>query len=236
MHQPPEAQKHDEHLVMLGQLASALSHEIRNPLGTVFLLVDMLEEELQQPTNGSRLRMTEALTDIKTELVRMNDLVQNYLSLARLAELRCEPADLCTVVKGYILEIHEQLAHRGIRLHLDGLTSLGQVPLHQNTFRRVLINLIQNAIDAMSQGGTLTLRGQQDDSCVRLEVQDTGTGIVEEQLPMLFTPFHTTKPEGTGLGLYVVQQIVAAHGGTVTVTSTPGRGTTCVVTLPLAAT
>jgi signal transduction histidine kinase len=106
---------------------------------------------------------------------------------------------------------------------------------HHNAFHRVLVNLVQNAIDAMPQGGTLTLRGGQEETQAHLELQDSGNGIPEDQLPRLFMPFHTTKPEGTGLGLYRVQEVLTAHGGAITVTSTPGRGTTCTVTLPLMA-
>ena len=131
------------------------------------------------------------------------------------------------------LEMQEQLDAHGITLHLEGLGDLGQVAL-QHVFRRVLLNLVQNAVDAMPQGGTLTIRGQREETQVRLEISDTGSGIPTDQFPLLFTPFHTTKSEGTCLGLYVVQQVVAAHEGEVTVTSAPGQGTTFTITLPLA--
>jgi len=143
--------------------------------------------------------------------------------------------ELGAVVETYAQEMHKQCACRGITLRLEGLSSLGQVHLHQNAFRRVLINLIQNAIDAMPQGGELTLCGGQSSSWACLAVQDTDEGIPENQLSQLFVPFRTTKSNGTGLGLYVVREILAAHGGAITVTSTPSIGTTCLVMLPLAA-
>jgi signal transduction histidine kinase len=164
----------------------------------------------------------------------MDDLVQDYLSLARLAELRLDPVELGAVVETHAQEMHKQCSCRGITLRLDGLSSLGQVKLHQNAFRRVLINLMQNAIDAMPQGGELILCGRQAGSWACLGVQDTGEGMSADQLSQLFVPFHTTKANGTGLGLYVVREILAAHGGVITVTSTPGTGTTCLVMLPLA--
>ena len=233
MSQQPEAKKLDEHLTMLGRLASTLSHEIRNPLSAISLHVDILEEELQQPTADSCTCIAKTLTEIKAELARIGDLVQDYLSLARLAGLRHEPAAFGAVVQAFVLEMHEQLKDRGIVLHLQGLADLGQVALHHNAFRRVLLNLVHNAIDAVPPGGTLTFHGRREDSQARLEITDTGCGIPQEQFSLLFTPFHTTKPDGTGLGLYVVQQILTAHGGAVTVTSTPCKGTTCLVTLPL---
>jgi len=234
MSQPLDVPKLDDHLAMLGRLASTLSHEIRNPLGALFVLTDVLEEEVQQPAADHAAQVTPILADMRTMLSRMDNLVQDYLSLARLAELRLEPVELGAVVETYVQEMHKQCACRGITLRLEGLSSLGQVHLHQNAFRRVLTNLIQNAIDAMPQGGELTLCGRQVGSWACLAVQDTGEGIPADQLSQLFVPFRTTKSDGTGLGLYVVREILAAHGGVITVTSTPGTGTTCFVMLPLA--
>jgi two-component system sensor histidine kinase AtoS len=107
------------------------------------------------------------------------------------------------------------------------------VALHANTFRRVLLNLVQNALDAMPQGGTLTLRGWQTASHVHLDICDTGAGIPAEQLAQIFEPLYTTKPAGTGLGLYMAREIVAAHDGEIRVTSQVGSGTTFTITLPL---
>jgi two-component system, NtrC family, sensor histidine kinase HydH len=222
-----------EHLAMLGRLASTLSHEIRNPLGALCLLVDVLEEELQQSAPGSYTQVAPVLAEMRTTLSRMDNLVQDYLSLARLAELHLEPVDLGAVVETCAQEVHKQCADSSIALSLEDLASLGQVNLQQNSFRRVLINLMQNAFDAMPQGGTLTLRGWSAGSWTYLEVRDTGCGIAAEHLHKLFAPFHTTKANGTGLGLYVVREILGAHGGTINVASTPGTGTTCLVTLPL---
>jgi signal transduction histidine kinase len=97
----------------------------------------------------------------------------------------------------------------------------------------VLLNLVNNALEAMPEGGMLCLRLQPAEAAVRLEVSDTGHGIPPEQVPMLFHPFYSTKPEGTGLGLYLVHEIITAHQGNITVHSVPGEGTTFVVTLPL---
>jgi len=122
-----------------------------------------------------------------------------------------------------------------MRFRLEGVHTLGTLALHPGTFRRALLNLVQNALDAMPQGGLLTLRGQRTATDVRLQVQDTGSGIPPAQLAAIFEPLYTTKPGGTGLGLYIVQEIIAAHGGQVTVESVVGQGTTFTVTLPLEA-
>jgi signal transduction histidine kinase len=100
--------------------------------------------------------------------------------------------------------------------------------------RRAVLNLVQNAFDAMPQGGRLMLKGQGTATQVQVQVQDTGSGIPAARLAQIFEPLYTTKPGGTGLGLYIVQEIVTAHGGTVTVESAEGRGTTFTLTLPRA--
>lgn len=224
--------RRDARLTLLGRLAGSLSHEIRNPLNAVFLHVDILDEELRQPTPAHRAQLEASLHTIKTELARLQELVHDYLSLARLAEVRREPTDLGAVLTAMAEELQDALTAQGITLHLEGVAVVGPVALHPSTFRRALRNLIQNAMEAMPQGGTLTLRSERTASQVRLAIQDTGVGIPADQLPLLFVPFHTTKAEGTGLGLYVVQEIVAAHGGTVAVASAPGHGTTVTITLP----
>jgi signal transduction histidine kinase len=109
---------------------------------------------------------------------------------------------------------------------------LGSTSFHASTLRRALLNLVQNALDAMPEGGTLTLAGQGTATQVQLQVHDTGSGIAAERLQQIFEPLYTTKPGGTGLGLYIVQEIVAAHAGQLTVESKEGQGTTFTVTLP----
>jgi len=106
------------------------------------------------------------------------------------------------------------------------------VAFHTSTLRRALLNLVQNAAEAMPQGGTVTLAGQATARQVQLEVRDTGSGIPAEKLARIFEPLYTTKPGGTGLGLYIVQEIVTAHKGQIIVQSTVGHGTTFMITLP----
>jgi signal transduction histidine kinase len=133
----------------------------------------------------------------------------------------------------FLKEVAPQVAQRGVTLRREGAASLGLTALHANTFRRVLLNLVQNALDAMPQGGTLTLRGWQTASHVHLDICDTGTGIPADQLAQIFEPLYTTKPAGTGLGLYMVREIVTAHEGESRITSQVSHGTTFTIILPL---
>jgi PAS domain S-box-containing protein len=225
-----EAQR-AEHFALLGRLAAGVSHEIRNPLAAVFLSVDVLEEELRAPSPDSAAAIAEALTDMKTNLARLEDLVQDYLTLARVTSLQRGVQELGSIVQAWGTELQPAVAARGVTLQMQGLAGLGRVAFHASSLRRALLNLVQNATDAMPQGGTLTLAGQATAAQVHVHVQDTGSGIPAECLGHIFEPLYTTKPGGTGLGLYIVQEIVAAHGGQVTVQSAKGRGTTFTITL-----
>jgi signal transduction histidine kinase len=191
------------HFALLGRLAAGVSHEIRNPLGAVFLHVDLLEEELHHPSRDSAAEIAQVFAEIKINLTRLDDLVQDYLSLVRVSALQQEPLDLGRLVTQCVQELTPALSAQGITLHLDALDQLGTVALHATTFRRVLVNLVDNARDAMPQGGTLTLRGRRQGATVHLDVGDTGIGIPPERYRQIFEPLHTTKPGGTGLGLYI---------------------------------
>jgi signal transduction histidine kinase len=223
-----------EHFAMLGRLAAGLAHEIRNPLAAVFLHVALLGEELRQPSPESAATMAESLVELETHLARLNNLVEDYLTLVHVSALERTRQDVGEVIQACATEWHPLATAQGVTLRLDGIHGLGNAVVHRSTFCRALLNLVQNALDAMPQGGTLTVRGQRTATHVQMQVQDTGHGIPPEKLATIFEPLYTTKPGGTGLGLYIVQQIIAAHGGQVTVESVVGHGTTMTVTLPLA--
>jgi len=196
--------------------------------------VDLLEEELQQPTPESPQLIAQAFLEIRTQMGRLDDLVQDYLSLVRVSTIELQPQDLGLCIQAWGAELQAQAAAHGATLYLKGVEHLGQVRFHTNTLRRVVLNLVQNSLDAMAKGGMVSIIGQSTATQVQLQVRDTGSGIAAERLERIFEPLYTTKPGGTGLGLYIVQEIVAAHGGQITVASVEGQGTTFTITLPRA--
>jgi len=220
---------------LLGDIAGKIVHEIRNPLNAIFLHADVVLGELQYPTLDSRTQMVESLTDIRTEVRRLYDIIQDYLALARLLVVRYEPEDMGNFLRECGRVMQEQARACGVMLHLQGLARLGSVSLHKGTLQRAFVNLLQRALDAMPQGGTVTLRGRRTATHSVVEIRDTGNAISEEQLDLLFEPLYSTGSEWTGLGLYIVREIVLAHQGTIDVQSVPGQGTTFTVTLPLVA-
>ena len=211
-----------------------MSHEIRNPLGAIFLHVDLLEEELQQPSSESPAQIAQILFEIRTQMTRLDELLQDYLSLVRVSNIELQPHDLGSSIQAWSAEIEAQAAARSMTFQLEGVENLGRVAFHASTLRRAVLNLLQNALDAMPNGGTLRIACESTAAQVQLRVQDTGSGIPAERLGRIFEPLYTTKPEGTGLGLYIVQEIVAAHGEQIAVQSVEHQGTTFIITLPRA--
>ena len=222
-----------QHFALLGRLAAGVSHEIRNPLGAIVLHVDLLEEELRQPSVNSAAAVAQALAEIKTQLARLEDLVQDYLSLVRVGHMERTPQDLQAALHTWAREWQTLAAARGMTFQVEGVAALGQVAFHAHTVHRALLNLVQNALDAMEPGGTVTLAGQHMGTYVQLQVRDTGVGIPAARHATIFEPLYTTKPGGTGLGLYIVREIVAAHHGQITLESIEGQGTTFTLSLPI---
>jgi signal transduction histidine kinase len=218
---------------LLGDIAGKVVHEIRNPLNAIFLHADVIQGELQCPTLDSRPQMLDSLTDIRTEVRRLYDIMQDYLALARLAVIQYEPEDMANFLRACGRLMQEQARSRGIVLHLQGLARLGSVALHQGTLQHAFLNLLQRGLDTVPQGGTLTLRGRRTASHSIIEIHDTGSAISVEQCECLFEPLQSTELAWTGLELYVVREIIAVHRGTIDVRSVPHQGTTFTVTLPL---
>ena len=216
-----QAAQQAAHFARLGRLAAGVSHEIRNPLAAIFLHVDLLEEELSQPSPDGSAEIPQCLTEIRTQLTRLEELVQEYLTLV-VASIQPTLQDLGAAVQTWAAEMQGLAAARGVTVRCENLTELGQVAFHASTLRRAVLNLVQNAVDAMPQGGTVTLEGQATATHIHLRVQDTGLGIPTQRLGQMFEPLYTTKPGGTGLGLHCAgncgsacgQGDSAEHGGT----------------------
>jgi signal transduction histidine kinase len=217
---------------MLSRLAGALAHEFRNPLTTIFLHADILEDALRRLESSQGPQLLHFLRVMREEVGRIEDLIQQYFWLVRLPELERSPEDLGAYIDTFALEMQAFVAARGITLEVEGTHGLGQMPLHHQTFRRLLLHLVHNAAEAMPHGGMLRLRGQRLGQYLGLEVHDTGCGMSTTQLRDLFQPLQTTQAGKLGMGLYVAHEIVTAHNGTIEVCSTPGGGTTVRLTFP----
>ena len=225
-----------QHFALLGRLAAGVSHEIRNPLGAVFLHVDLLEEELHDPAPASATAIDQALTEIKTHLARVDDLLQDYLSLVRVATLPAGPRGP-EPPRDAVGAGDHPAAHRAGDHPAAGRPG----PARDGRLHPPYLAAGAAESGPQRDGGDAARRdpdapGAPAGATVHLDVRDTGIGIPPEHTTQIFEPLHTTKPGGTGLGLYIVQEVVAAHGGQVAVQSTVGHGTTFTITLPLGGT
>jgi signal transduction histidine kinase len=187
---------------LLGDIAGKIVHEIRNPLNAIFLHADVVLGELQYPTLDSRTQMMESVTDIRMEVRRLYDIIQDYLTLARLPGVQYEPEDMGNFLRECGRLMQEQARAHGVMLHLQGLARLGSVSLHKGTLQRAFVNLLQRALDAMPQGGTVTLRGRRTASHSVVEIRDTGSTISDEQLDHLFEPLYSTVRARSGHHVY----------------------------------
>jgi signal transduction histidine kinase len=233
LHQHRDALRRDHHFATIGRLAAGLSHEIRNPLGILFLHIDLLEEEFRNPSEESPRLIPQTFGEIRTALVRLDALVQDYLTLVRVGAVEPSVQDLGTAVQEWTGEVQDLAAQHGVSLQLAGLETAGALAFHASTLRRAVLNVVHNALEAMPQGGSLTVECIRTTTAVQLRVSDSGVGIPAERVTRIFEPLYTTKPGGTGMGLYIVQQSLTAHGGSITVESVEGQGSTFTFILPV---
>ncbi|MCA1593236.1 MAG: HAMP domain-containing protein [Acidobacteria bacterium] len=229
-----EAQiKQAEHSAVVGRLASAIAHEIRNPLNYINLTLDHLRTSLA-PTDPQKRALVERLTDqLKAEVQRINTRISEFLKYTRPATLELQPLDLRAMMDDALQMVEVQAGENGIETGIEQDGQLPSVLGDREALRSVFTNLIINGMQAMeSRGGHLTIRLSTTDARVRVRITDTGRGIAPENIPKIFEPYFSTKETGTGLGLAIVRKAVEDHDGSITVESRQGAGTTFTVELP----
>jgi signal transduction histidine kinase/iron only hydrogenase large subunit-like protein len=220
-----------EKLASMGQLAAGIAHELNNPLGIVLMYAHILKDEF-----GQNVQMLDDLKMLSEHADRCKKIVAGLLNFARQNQVVLEPADLCDVIE-HVLKANG--FSEGIEVRFEREVSDPMADIDRDQMTQVLTNLIGNAVAAMPDGGTLTVRVTGDDGHIEFSIIDTGTGIPKENLSRIFDPFFTTKQlgVGTGLGLAVTYGIVKMHRGDIQVTSNsdPAKGptgTTFTITLP----
>lgn len=216
----------------IAELAAGFIHEIKNHLGTLSLNLQLLAEDFENAESPRERRALDRVSRLSGECRKLVDLSNDFLRFARLRELNVKPTTLDAVVSRMIDFLAPTAKQQNIEIIWLPAADLPPVHLDSDLFEQALLNLMLNAEQAMPDGGTLTLIGRSEAQTVCLEVIDTGVGIEPESMAKLFRPFHTTKPDGNGLGLATTRKIVLAHGGAIDVQSTPGRGTKFTISLP----
>ncbi len=223
-----------EQLAAAGRIAAQIAHEIRNPLSSIGLNVEMLEEPLARATFGSEAEAQEAkdlLASVTREVDRLAEVTAEYLKLARPQNPTLTPEDINEVVTSVLDFSNEELQRSKVEVVKKLDPTAPKALADEGQLRQVFLNLLRNSREAMAGGGRLTVRSEAKNGQVEIEFADSGHGIAPEVKARVFEPFFTTKEGGTGLGLAVSRQIVQAHGGSIDCESPPGGGTTFVVRL-----
>jgi len=214
-------------LAAIGQLSAGIAREVRNPLSSIKMSLQILEKRLQPDGNDlKRFRIAQR------EVEHLEKLVSDVLIYAKPLDPHKEPSDMRAVVEGALAMVEKSLKDKNIEVHKRFPEDLRSIPVDQAMLRQALINLFQNASDAMEPGGQLTISLKDMKHLITIEIEDNGCGIAEDDLPHLFNPFFTRKSYGTGLGLTQVKKIVDQHGGEIEVTSKMGEGTRFIISLP----
>jgi signal transduction histidine kinase len=216
----------------IAELAGGLAHEIRNPLSTMSLNLDLLAEEFPSPDTPREKRIVQKIERLRRESQRLQDILENFLRFARVRELRLETADL-NVIVGEMSDFFEpQAMAQAIVIRTQFENDLPRTRLDVELFRQALLNLFINARQAMPHGGELLLRTRSQDGWNILELTDTGMGMSPDVRERVFDAFYSTRAGGSGLGLPTTRKIVEAHGGTIHVASEPGKGSQFTLRLP----
>jgi signal transduction histidine kinase len=219
-----------ERLAAVGTLAAGLAHEVRNPLNSAALQLQVLRRRLQRGETSLEA-LGPVVSLVEDEIRRLEQLVGDFLSFARPRPLELLPTALTELCQGVVALVEPEAAAAGVTVTLDLDPALPPLQADRDRLRQVLQNLVRNAVEAMPNGGELTIRARAALPNVEIEVHDTGEGFQDET--PVFDAFFTTKPKGTGLGLSIVHRIVSDHGGTVSVRSR--KGDTCfTLSLPIA--
>jgi PAS domain S-box-containing protein len=226
-----------ERLASIGTLATGVAHELNNPLNTIMLSAEYAQSlhNGQAATGLDDLEST--LNDIVYEAQRCGAIVKNLLRLARNEPLQKEPHDLNEIVRRTVDLAEHYFPQAHMVLRCDLTEDLPDVVLNATEIRQVLVNLLQNALDAAGEEGQVTIRTRSNQTSVQLIVQDNGPGIPAEHIPHIFDPFYSTRRHegGMGLGLSIVYAIVTDHRGSIRIQTASGQGTAFVITLPPAA-
>ncbi len=218
----------NERLATLGTMVARISHEIKNPLATIGGFAGLLRRNPELPEEARR-----KLTLIHQEVQRLEKFLTDMSTFSRGTPSQKVVGDLLALIREVAELLNDTFKEQGVVFRLQTQAELPPFAFDPGQIRQVLINLFKNALEAMPTGGELTITADVQVDYLILTIADTGHGISREQAAHLFTPFFTTKPGGTGLGLTIVQSLISQHQGKISIDSEVDRGTTCSIRLPM---
>jgi signal transduction histidine kinase len=215
------------------ELARRLAHELKNPLFPLQVTVENLLRAKQKSPEMFEEVFHESTATLLAEINNLKTIIGRFSEFSKMPQPLRQPTQVNDVVRSVLRVFHAQLQeNRRIAVHTELAETVPEISADPDLLHRALQNLVLNAIDAMPQGGDLTIRTQGLRDRIEVAVSDTGAGLTREECGRLFTPYYTTKAHGTGLGLAIVQSVVSDHGGKISVASTQEKGTTFRIELP----
>ena len=221
-----------QRLAQLGTLLAGFAHEVRNPLSTIGLNLQLVLEEFRDPETPRDKRTQKRLATVEAEVRRLQKILEEFLGFARAPEPKLEPVDLNARLQALVEFQEPEMRDLGISLRFYPGTGVGIVPVDWDHLQAAVVNLLRNAKDATPAGGDILVSTVRDGGHVTLRVTDTGAGIPPDVQPRVFEPYFSTKRTGTGLGLPTVRRVVEEHGGTLSLQSEVGKGTQFSLRLP----
>jgi two-component system, sporulation sensor kinase E len=215
-------------------LAAGVAHEIGNPLNSLDIQLQLLERRLRTPlsTKDDHKELAQSVSIARGEVKRLDQIITQFLKAVRPAPLECKLIDFNALILETVEFLRNEVEDRGISIDLFTAKNLPPVSLDRDQFRQALYNVIRNSFQAMGEKGQLSIGTACDDSHVWVSIGDTGGGIDPATVGTIFQPYYTTKENGSGLGLHVVQRIVRAHGGEIMIQSAMGKGMLFTIRLP----
>jgi signal transduction histidine kinase len=216
-----------QRLSALGNLAAGVAHDVRNPLNAIKLLSSHAMDQLQDHPSARQL------ATIRDEVGRLEEIVTNFLSLAKDQELRPEPQRIDALLEECCNLVQKDAEARQVRLSTELRCGDTTLMLDHKAFIRAILNVLINGLEACPPKGRVRLFSRRSDTVCEVEVRDDGPGLTREEQDRVFEPYYTTKPTGTGLGLSITRGIIEEHGGRIEMSCTPGHGCQVLITLPL---
>ncbi len=215
-------------------LAAGVAHELGNPLNSLTIHLQLLQRQLNRmKENPAKNKMSESLDICASEVRRLDDIIKHFLEAIRPTHPDFSEVNLIELVEESLKVLEKEISNRGLNVDIVLQEKLPSVMADRNQIKQAIFNVIKNAMEAMPAGGKLQISSRCNDEFASLQFADTGIGIQQQDLNHVFTPYFTTKKEGSGLGLMIIQRIMRDHGGQVGIDSRPGVGTVVSLQLPL---